>query len=204
MNKQYYQDIVTQKSWEQLIELKNKYKFVLIGGWAVYLYTKNLKSKDIDIIVDYKELGLLRKNFAVYKNDRLKKYEIKIEGIDIDIYLPHFSELGLPVEEVINFTEKTETFLLLKKEILLITKVKAFLSRRSSIKGQKDKIDILALIMLPDFDFQLFSDYMQKFKLEQYKEILKEILNQTKQLPELNLNKHYFSREKKRILDLLD
>src|SRR3989344_5322059 len=177
MNKQYYQDLVTQKSWEQLIELKKGYDFVLIGGWAVYLYTKNLKSKDIDIIVDYKELGLLRKNFAVYKNDRLKKYEIKIEGIDIDIYLPHFSELGLPVEEVINFTEKTETFLLLKKEILLITKVKAFLSRRSSIKGQKDKIDILALIMLPDFDFQLFSDYMQKFKLEQYKEILKEILN---------------------------
>ena len=49
---QYYHDIITEKSFEFLQELKKKFNFVLIGGWAVFLYARTLKSKDIDIIVD--------------------------------------------------------------------------------------------------------------------------------------------------------
>ena len=47
---EYYHDLVTQKSWEELQQLRKIIDFVLIGGWATYLYTKTLKSKDIDII----------------------------------------------------------------------------------------------------------------------------------------------------------
>ena len=50
--KGYYQDLITEKSWQILIRLKSKIDFVLIGGWAVYLYTKGLKSKDIDIVIE--------------------------------------------------------------------------------------------------------------------------------------------------------
>lgn len=78
---QYYHKLVTDKSYQFLQNLKRSYEFVLIGGWAVYLYTQALKSKDIDIIVDYKELAKLKENFDVFKNDRLKKYEIKTGGI---------------------------------------------------------------------------------------------------------------------------
>jgi len=68
---------------------KEKFRFIVIGGWAIYLWTGQHKSKDVDIIIpDFKELESLNKRYILKKNDRLKKYEIKIEEIDIDIYLP--------------------------------------------------------------------------------------------------------------------
>ena len=53
---EYYQNIITAKSFQILQALKRQYDFILIGGWAVFLYTRTLKSKDIDIIVDYPAL----------------------------------------------------------------------------------------------------------------------------------------------------
>lgn len=38
----FYHNLITQKSWEVLKKLKAKYDFILIGGWAVFLYTKSL------------------------------------------------------------------------------------------------------------------------------------------------------------------
>ena len=72
----YYRDQVTQKSWQVLTALSNKYEFVLIGGWAVWLYTKQLKSKDIDMVVALDQLGKLSRDYDLVKNDRLFKYEI--------------------------------------------------------------------------------------------------------------------------------
>ena len=97
----FYNDLVTQKSWQTLGQLKKQIKFVLIGGWAVYLYTKALKSKDIDIIVDFGQLEKLRNDFSVSKNERLLKYEARREEVQIDVYLPHYSDLGIPAEEII-------------------------------------------------------------------------------------------------------
>lgn len=45
---QFYNEIITQKSFVFLQGLKKEYEFVLIGGWAVFLYSHGLKSKDID------------------------------------------------------------------------------------------------------------------------------------------------------------
>ena len=70
---QYYHNVITEKSFEFLQKLRARYKFILIGGWAVFLYSHALKSKDIGIIVDYSELGKMRKEFNLSKNDRLKK-----------------------------------------------------------------------------------------------------------------------------------
>lgn len=56
----YYNDLITEKSWQTLQNLIKQIDFVLIGGWAVYLYTKSLKSKDIDIIVSYDSLSKLK------------------------------------------------------------------------------------------------------------------------------------------------
>ena len=53
----YYRDSVTEASWQLLQKLKREYKFCLIGGWAVWLYTKQLKSKDIDLVVAPEELS---------------------------------------------------------------------------------------------------------------------------------------------------
>jgi hypothetical protein len=34
----YYHDLVTQMSWEELAALNKRLRFTLIGGWVVYLY----------------------------------------------------------------------------------------------------------------------------------------------------------------------
>ena len=99
---EFYHNLITDKSFKILQDLRKKFDFILIGGWAVFLYTKSLKSKDIDIILDYDELEKIRKEFNLFKNERLKKYEIKIDEVDVDIYLPFFSKLGMPVEEIKN------------------------------------------------------------------------------------------------------
>ena len=100
---EYYQNIITAKSFQILQALKRQYDFILIGGWAVFLYTHTLKSKDIDIIVDYPALEKLRADFDLRKNDRLKKYEISREEIDVDIYVPFFFRF---YQSVINIIKK--------------------------------------------------------------------------------------------------
>ena len=74
---EYYHSLITQKSFDFLQKLRREFEFILIGGWAVFLYSHSLKSKDIDIIVDYSQLAKLKEIYNVAKNDRLKKYEIK-------------------------------------------------------------------------------------------------------------------------------
>jgi hypothetical protein len=200
----FYQQIIIEKSWQILKQLKKEIDFILIGGWAVYLYTKALKSKDIDIIVNYDQLGRFRKKYQVFKNERLAKYEIKKEGIDIDIYLPYFSNLGLPVEKLINFVEKKETFTVLEKEALLVAKLKAFSDRKATIKGQKDKIDIISLLFLPDFDFEFLRRIVKDCQLADYLKMAYEILMTTQEVQELGFNKHFFAKKKKEVLGKFD
>src|SRR3989338_2784404 len=92
----YWHDLLTEKSWKVLQELKGKFPFILIGGWAVYLWARTQKSRDIDIIVDLQTLATIKKGYDVHKNDNLKKYEIKREEIDIDMYVPYYSKLCIP------------------------------------------------------------------------------------------------------------
>lgn len=199
----FYQDVIVHKSWEMLQAIKRQFDFVLIGGWAVYLYTGGLKSKDIDLIVDFDQLSKLKKNYDVYKNERLKKYEVKREGIDIDIYLPYFSDLGFPIEEILKHTQTIKGFTLPQKEVLLITKLKAYVDRKASLKGQKDQIDCISLMVLEDFDFELYKNLIQRYKFTHYQDMLDEILAQTREVKELNLNKHFFAKKKKEILATL-
>lgn len=56
----YYHDLITDQSWHELTQLQTYIPFVLIGGWATYLYAKSLKSKDIDIVIDADMLFALK------------------------------------------------------------------------------------------------------------------------------------------------
>jgi hypothetical protein len=197
----FYQQFLTDKSFLLLTELKKKFKFTLIGGWAVYFYTQSLKSKDIDIIVDFSQLEQFKKEFTIEKNERLKKYQIKLEEIDIDIYLPYYSDLGLPVETIIKKTTLINGFILLEKEALLLTKLKAYQDRRESVKGQKDLIDIISLVLLEDFDFNYLSDLIKKNNLKKYWHVLEKLIQETKEVPELSLNRHSFAKKKKELLE---
>ena len=196
----FYHDLITEKSFNILQDLRKKFKFILIGGWAVFLYARALKSKDIDIIVDYDELEKIRKEYALFKNDRLKKYEIKAEETDVDIYLPYFSDLGLKPEEIQNYCQSIEGFWVPVAEVLLILKVCAYLDRQGSVKGGKDLIDIFSLLKNVKIDWQKYKELIKKYGQEKLSGELKNLVSGQRAIPELDLSEHKISRLKKEIL----
>jgi len=197
---EFYHDLITEKSFKILRQLKGKVKFILIGGWAVFLYTKSLKSKDIDIILDYDQLEKIKNEFNVFKNERLKKYEIKIEEIDIDIYVPYFSNLGLPVEEIQKYSQSIEGFLVPIPEVLLILKIYAFKNRKGRTKSRKDLIDIFSLIIGEKINWQSYKNLIKKYNLKNLDQELKNLISSTISIPELNLTEHQMSRLRKRLI----
>lgn len=200
---EYYHDIVTQKSFQLLQALRKKYEFILIGGWAVFLFTKSLKSKDIDILVGFSELEKLRQFYSMTKNDRLKKYEIKIEEIDIDIYVHNYSNPGLPAEAIANNVVFQAGFSVPRPEILLILKQAAHQERAGTPKGEKDKIDIISLLTQTEMNFEFYKTILQQYHQGKFVVKLRELVIQTKEIKELNINQHKFSQIKKTILDKL-
>ena len=197
---QYYHDVITQKSFAYLKELRKKYKFILIGGWAVYLYSQSLKSKDIDIIVDYDELARMREMSEVFKNDRLRKYEINEGNFDIDIYVPHYSRLGIEVDEAINNPTNIDGFVVPQLEILFLLKLFAWHNRRGSAKGQKDELDIFSLCFLPEFNWEKYIDFFQKFNFSLYNQEFIKLLKNTRSVKELGINEQKMAKLRKEIL----
>ena len=181
----YYRDLVTEKSWNLLQKLSKRYSFVLIGGWAVWLYTHELKSKDIDIVVSLTELGKLGKDFPLLKNDRLKKYEINQGEVQVDIYSPFYSDPGIAAETILENAVSIEGFRLPRPEDLLSLKFTAYKSRAGSSKGRKDLIDIVSLLQLKTLDWNC----VPKDAVD--------IASKYTEVPELSLNRHDYARLKK-------
>jgi len=200
---QYWDDLITKQSWLKLHQINKKYKFVLIGGWAVFAFTKALKSRDIDIIVDFNTLSQLQKDFHLNKNERLKKYEIKEMQFDIDIYVEHYSELGLPAEEITKQTIIKDGFCLPKIELLIILKQIVYALRKGSIKGEKDKIDLFSLLM-QDISLNFYRKLLEKYNLKKLENELTELLQETVEIREINLNKQKIAKLKKEILAQLN
>ena len=196
----YWHNLVTQKSFDLLKRLRRDYSFILIGGWAVYFYTEALKSKDIDLIVEYEELGRLKEKFPLTKNERLRRYEIKEEEVDIDIYVPYYSNPGLPAEVIREWTAEREGFRLPMPEVLLILKQKAFSERKNSIKGEKDKIDIFSLLKNTPFDFSLYLKILKKYNKLDFSQELFRLVQDTSELKEISLNRQSFAKLRKEIL----
>ena len=196
---EYWNTIVTEKSWNVLQRIKNEIDFILIGGWAIYLWAKSHKSKDIDIVVDYKELEKLKLNYNLNKNDILKKYEIKIEDIDIDIYLPFYSKLLL-LGNIKNYVTKVESFRVAKPEVLLILKQSAEIDRSNTEKGMKDRIDIMDLLLKCDINFAEYKRFLEKEKLVNFKKKLIEIVSKFNELKYLDLSPRQFKLKKEEII----
>lgn len=194
---------VIDSSWDALVKLNRRIKFILIGGWAVYLYTHLEKSKDIDIIVDYTALKELGSVYDLHKNTKLSKYEIKTDRFDIDVYVPYYSKLSLPIEEIVRSTRSVEGFMLPEPELLLLLKVGAFVSRRDSIKGRKDAVDIIGLLLYSGLDPKRLRAACDKYGVP--KTLIRSIINDAddETLAYLNTNKHYFSKAKKWLLSAL-
>lgn len=197
---EYYHSLITEKSWQELLALKKAVDFVLIGGWAAYFYTKALKSKDIDILVDFDQLPIIEKLYRLNKNERLSKYQAVKGEIEIDIYLPHFSQIGIPVEELINKTAQIEGFKVLDINYLLALKICTLADRGRTPKGRKDFLDLISLAFAGRGDFSFVRKIIEKFYLGQALKVFQEFLQETTEVEELNLNNHQFSKLKKSII----
>lgn len=197
---EYYHSLITEKSWQELLNLKKAADFVLIGGWAVYFYTKALKSKDIDILVNFDQLPIIEKLYRLNKNERLSKYQAVKEEIEIDIYLPHFSQIGIPVEELINKTTQIEGFKALNVNYLLALKIYTLAERGRTPKGRKDFLDLISLALSGKGDLVEVQKIIKKFGLDNAIKVFQEFLQETTEVEELNLNSHQFAKLKKTII----
>jgi len=203
--KEFWSELVTRASWEKLKEISREFDFVLIGGWAAYLWTKAHKSKDIDIVINYETLEKISKKYTLTKNKRLKKYEIKLADLDIDVYLPYFLELGLPVEELEKHTSTIEGIKTVKPEVLVILKQTVELKRRNSLKGRKDLIDILTLLIYSPFDIKEYRKLLEQYKIQKLAVELKTEIDlfSERDLGYIGMNLHSFAKWKKDFLKKL-
>ncbi|MBI2029170.1 hypothetical protein HYT02_02020 [Candidatus Gottesmanbacteria bacterium] len=196
----YYNDLITKKSWEELLSLKKLTDFMLIGGWAVYLYTKSLKSKDVDIIVNFDKLAILREKYEVTRNEKLKKYEARKDVVQIDVYCPYYSNIGIPVEDLLKHVENIEGFSIVNINYLMALKIYTLAQRGRRPKGRKDLIDIISLFLTNRIDFVLVKKILKTYKLENHLQNLVVFLKENFEILELGLNRHQFAKVKKDIL----
>lgn len=178
---EFWNDIATDKSWKVLQELVKKISPILIGGWACYLLTKKMKSKDVDIIVDFPILTRIKEEFGLKKNEKLKKYETIIDEISIDIYVPYYSKLILPIELIQKNTKIVDGIKVPQPEILLILKQQAEIARgEKSLKGQKDRVDILSILMNTEMNWKNYYRIIKEQNIEHYAKQLKKIIIEAK------------------------
>ncbi len=202
---EFWPELLTKASWERLVLLKKEFNFILIGGWAAYLHTGLHKSKDIDIIADYGVLKKLEKKYDLVKNNNLKKYEIKSGKFDIDIYVPYFSDLAIPLEDLNKKTIMIKGINTLRAEPLLILKQGAEIDRRNSIKGEKDAIDIITLILHSDIDWKEYMKLLKKYKKDKFRNELIFVINNfsDKNIHYLGIDFNSFKKWKKKVIGLL-
>jgi hypothetical protein len=200
--REFWPEIVTQKSWEKLVSLSQEYNFIVIGGWAAFLWTGLHKSKDIDLVIDYDTLNAFRKKFQLEKNERLKKYEIKMGEFDIDLYLPGYSKLSFPVEHLREYVANVKALKVPYPEVLVIMKQGAEIERRGSIKGRKDLIDILTILIHSGFSIKKYKEIVSKFSLKGFVEALDEEVRlfNPEDIEYLGLDFNEFAKWKKNFL----
>lgn len=195
---QYYRDQVTTASWQELQILKKELNFILIGGWATYLYTQSLKSKDIDIIINYDQLVYLEKRYQLTKNDRLYKYEARHDPIQIDIYLPYYSQLGIEVGKLLDKTTQVLGFTVLQKEWLIALKIYTLKQRGRTHKGRKDFYDLVSLWQ-SGFEQKQLKTIIQDSQIKTEFKFFLEYADEFKNIPELKLNNHHYAKVKRKI-----
>lgn len=128
---------------------------ILIGGWATHFRVGGEISHDIDLIVtpdSRYRLPSAVDNLTDNNVHQGRKYRGELDGVHLDIYVPHESQLGsvlrLRVEALAEHVDReiAPPWLLLTIEAHFVTKLAALLDRFQSEKGGKDARELLALL----------------------------------------------------------
>ncbi|REJ08038.1 hypothetical protein DY023_01880 [Microbacterium bovistercoris] len=128
---------------------------ILIGGWATHLRVGGEISYDIDFIVTTDSRHRIPQVLPDATDNTVhqgRKFTGELEGVHLDIYVPHESQLGmhlrLKVEVLAKYVDDkiAPPWLLLTIEAHAVTKLAALLDRPHSEKGAKDARELLALL----------------------------------------------------------
>jgi hypothetical protein len=165
-----WRDEVVERSWRVLGELKGFADFVLIGGWGVYLWTRKLKSRDIDVYIDQKNFYKLQsdltlRGYALKRNVRLMKFEALISDVEVDIYTPFMSKLVIPCSDLFDrkLYSMIEGFKVAVPEVLLLLKAQAAKDRWHAEKGLKDRVDIISLLKFADVKRDVLDQVLREY-----------------------------------------
>jgi len=183
-----WRDETIEKSWRVLEELKSLADFVLIGGWGVYLWTRKLKSRDIDVCIDqenfYKlQSELLQRNYGLKRNVRLMKFEAVIGDVEVDIYTPFMSKLAVPCSNMFDLKlySSIERFKVALPEVLLLLKAQAAQQRWHAEKGVKDRADIISLLKFADIKRDTLRQTLKKYdKDDTLRSIIKRTISESR------------------------
>ncbi len=204
---EFWNSDITNKSWDMLVNFSRKYDFVLIGGWAIYLYSRLQKSRDIDVIISYDTFARMSQEYSIDKNMHLRKYEIKFKDFDVDIYMPYFSRLTVPPLDILDsYSTVIDNIKVPTIEVILTLKLGAYSDRLDTIKGDKDSLDIVGLLSRTTVDMEELKNIFRKYNLNRFSDHLRNAFLKFdhKLLPYLNMNENSFSKLKKSILDQID
>ena len=171
-----WRDDIVDRSWTVLAHLRELSNFILIGGWAVYFWTRKLKSRDVDLCINQDNFyrlqsELQKENVYVSRNPRLRKYEAKLGDVEVDIYTPFQSNLIIPVASLFDkrWYTSIEAHDVALPEVLLFLKSQVTKERWASEKGVKDRVDLLALLLYshwrPEFLKQLARNFDPKMEI---------------------------------------
>ena len=126
---------------------------VLIGGWGTWVRTGGPMSHDIDLIVTRPQLATLTALADEMSESRHlagRKWRGTLDGIHLDLYVPHQSRLGrhleLRTERLVRRTEVVNGWVVLEPPAHLATKLAALVDRPDSAPGDKDRHEIMALL----------------------------------------------------------
>lgn len=165
-----WREDIIDRSWNVLLHLREISQFVLIGGWAVYFWTRKLKSRDIDLCIDQDKFyrlqrDLQKENVFINRNPRLRKFEAKFGDVDVDIYTPFLSNLIVPIRVLFEnpWFANIEGYGVAVPEVLLLLKSQAARERWGSEKGLKDRVDLLSLLLHSDWKPELLAELAKTF-----------------------------------------
>ena len=179
METEIWPEHITNKSWRVLNELAARMNPVLIGGWAVYLWTGTLKSADVDLFAT--DDNLWKIGARVKKHPKLKKYHALIDDVDIDIYTPSTCGLVVPAGEVFKnrWYALVKEFNVLLPEPLLVLKCEAAQKRWAGRKGFKDRCDVLSLLRFERLDLKMLGEFLHRYEKIDIAETLHEIVQKS-------------------------
>lgn len=168
MPRQYYNDAETGKSYALLVKLAKDVDFVLVGGWAVNLYTGMQRSKDLDIAIEPDGLDYFRR-YGIRDYGIGVKYSV-IDDVHVDLFINGvpIRSASIPVKEMLSSPRRINGIRVVDKNILVLLKLSGYF-RFDEIKSAKDVIDVVSLLFYAGIDMKAVKMLVDKYKVEDRK-----------------------------------